>query len=231
MNSRQWGRLILVVFSGGCLAQTETTPTDGQAVSFATPSPGVTDRVNFSSRFPGANESINISVGSTGTPVADNQASIAATISPSAVPTNGESVNSATPSQGPTDSVNSTSLPSGTTESTSDTVGSTAPPNVGASKGNLHQFVSYYPACACDLTPGVCDIGCCCDIGDCGVADLRQYFLGCVLCRSGACIEKWQMFRTNVDSSLVTVTESLFCVQSAGKWLQLIPTRQYTVVP
>ncbi|XP_019743413.1 tectonic-3-like isoform X2 [Hippocampus comes] len=205
MNSRQWGRLILVVFSGGCLAQTETTPTDGQAVSFATPSPGVTDRVNFSSRFPGANESINISVGSTGTPVADNQASIAATISPSAVPTNGESVNSATPSQGPTDSVNSTSLPSGTTESTSDTVGSTAPPNVGASK-----------ACACDLTPGVCDIGCCCDIGDCGVADLSTIFTEChQKAKSGACIEKWQMFRTNVDSSLVTVTESLFCVQSA----------------
>lgn len=144
MNSRQWGRLVLVVFSVGCLpqtrAQSETTPTDGQAVSFATPSPGVTDGANATSRFPGANESLSSSVGSTGTPVTDNQTSIAPTVSPSAVPTNGEPVSSATPSQGTTDSVNSTSLPSGTTESIRDTVGSTAPPNVVASKGKRPPF-------------------------------------------------------------------------------------------
>ncbi|XP_051928049.1 tectonic-3-like [Hippocampus zosterae] len=217
MNRRRWGRLALV-FLVGCLAQTgaqmETTPTDGQAVSFATPSSGVTERVNSSSRFRGANESVNISVGSTGTPVADNQTSGAATISPSAVPTNGEPVHSATLSQRLTDNVNSTNLPSGTTESMSDTVGSTAPPHVEAAK-----------ACACDLTPGVCDIGCCCDTGDCGFADLSTIFTGCQQkAKSGACIEKWLVFRSNVDSSLVTVTESLFCVQSAAVDHFKVPT-------
>ncbi|XP_029934062.1 tectonic-3 [Myripristis murdjan] len=68
--------------------------------------------------------------------------------------------------------------------------------------------------CLCDLTPDFCDIGCCCDIADCGVADLRTIFTGCPeQAISGVCIEKWLMFKANVDPSLVTVTDSLFCVR------------------
>ncbi|XP_028990659.1 tectonic-3-like [Betta splendens] len=89
--------------------------------------------------------------------------------------------------------------------------------------------------CLCDLTPGLCDIGCCCDTVDCGVADLSTVFTGCqqkaVL---GVCIEKWLMFRANVNSSLVTVTDSLFCVRAQGaaldSALQGLPATQYPVL-
>lgn len=36
-----------------------------------------------------------------------------------------------------------------------------------------------YPGCLCDLTPDFCDIGCCCDTVDCGVANLSTVFTGC----------------------------------------------------
>ncbi|KAK9530432.1 hypothetical protein VZT92_011932 [Zoarces viviparus] len=68
--------------------------------------------------------------------------------------------------------------------------------------------------CLCDLTPGFCDIGCCCDTVDCGIANLSTVFTGCPQkAISGVCIEKWLMFMANVDASLVTVTDSLFCVR------------------
>ncbi|XP_054454271.1 tectonic-3-like [Anoplopoma fimbria] len=69
--------------------------------------------------------------------------------------------------------------------------------------------------CLCDLTPAFCDIGCCCDTVDCGIANLSTVFTGCPQkAISGVCIEKWLMFTANVDSSLVTVTDSLFCVRT-----------------
>ncbi|XP_055006160.1 tectonic-3 isoform X2 [Boleophthalmus pectinirostris] len=72
--------------------------------------------------------------------------------------------------------------------------------------------------CLCNLTPDFCDIGCCCDTEDCGVANLSTVFTGCPQkAISGVCVEKWLIFRANVDSSLVTVTDSLFCVQPAEK--------------
>ncbi|CAL1599412.1 unnamed protein product [Knipowitschia caucasica] len=72
--------------------------------------------------------------------------------------------------------------------------------------------------CLCDLTSGFCDIGCCCDTEDCGVANLSTVFTGCPQkAKSGVCVEKWLMFRANVDSSHVSVTDSLFCVQPAVK--------------
>ncbi|KAI3365288.1 hypothetical protein L3Q82_010383 [Scortum barcoo] len=78
--------------------------------------------------------------------------------------------------------------------------------------------------CLCDLTPNFCDIGCCCDTVDCDVANLSTVF---AICRqkavSGVCIEKWLMFRANVDSSLITVTDSLFCVQPEDKAPQSLP--------
>ncbi|XP_054914004.1 tectonic-3-like [Poeciliopsis prolifica] len=69
--------------------------------------------------------------------------------------------------------------------------------------------------CLCDLTPDFCDIGCCCDTADCDVANLATVFTGCPKEDvKRVCIEKWLMFRANVDSSLVTVTDTLFCVQA-----------------
>ncbi|XP_028839811.1 tectonic-3-like isoform X2 [Denticeps clupeoides] len=69
--------------------------------------------------------------------------------------------------------------------------------------------------CWCDLTPGLCDIGCCCDVVDCGVLDPSTVFNSCGgESRSGSCIESWLMFRANVDPALITDTEGLFCVQS-----------------
>ncbi|XP_017289136.1 tectonic-3 isoform X2 [Kryptolebias marmoratus] len=68
--------------------------------------------------------------------------------------------------------------------------------------------------CLCDLTPDFCDIGCCCDTADCDVANLTTVFTGCPQgLLTGVCVEKWLMFRANVDLSLVTVTDTLFCVQ------------------
>ncbi|XP_037134728.1 tectonic-3-like isoform X1 [Syngnathus acus] len=193
MNKHQWLRLrlALVVLSAVCLAQTraqkDATPT--QPASVTPPS-----------------------VKSTGTPFADSQTSTAATVSPSAVATNGESLTSETPSPGVTDGVTPT------TESMNDTFGSTGTPFefTPSPTASIAPFVRDPEVCACDLTPDVCDIGCCCDIADCDVADLSTVFTGCPQkeTKSGHCIEKWLMFRANVDTSLVTVTESLFCVRS-----------------
>uniref|UniRef100_A0A3Q3VSV1 Tectonic-1-3 N-terminal domain-containing protein n=1 Tax=Mola mola TaxID=94237 RepID=A0A3Q3VSV1_MOLML len=101
--------------------------------------------------------------------------------------TSGEPVSSATPP------------PGGTVEATEPTgVG-------GTTELSFFLFVCFFnPACSCDLTPGFCDIGCCCDTVDCDVANL--IFFTCSSCEykfylsSGVCVEKWLMFRANVDS-------------------------------
>ncbi|XP_056433616.1 tectonic-3-like [Gadus chalcogrammus] len=68
--------------------------------------------------------------------------------------------------------------------------------------------------CLCDLSPELCDIGCCCDVLDCGVSDLNSVFSGCPKkTRSGACVEDWLLFRSNVDPALVTRIDGLFCVR------------------
>lgn len=78
--------------------------------------------------------------------------------------------------------------------------------------------------CLCDLTPDFCDIGCCCDTLDCSIANLSTIFTGCPQkAISGVCIEKWLMFRANVDSSLVTVTDLLFCVRPQEETPQSVP--------
>ncbi|XP_061613285.1 tectonic-3-like isoform X1 [Phyllopteryx taeniolatus] len=218
MNSCQWGRLLLafVVLAVECLTQAGTTATltDEQPVSSATPSPGVTDGLKSTSPLPATNDSINVR-GESGTPFADNQTSTAAT---AVSPINGQPVSSATTSSGVTDGVNSTIPLPGTNNSVNVTGGSTGTPFEDT------PIVGLPEACVCDLTPDFCNIGCCCDIADCGVADLSTVFKGCPQkATSGVCIEKWLMFRANVDSSLVSVTESLFCVQSAAEHLE-VPT-------
>ncbi|XP_018582643.2 tectonic-3-like isoform X1 [Scleropages formosus] len=73
------------------------------------------------------------------------------------------------------------------------------------------------PDCPCDVTSRFCDIGCCCDVIDCNIADLSSVFTGCETeQRYGVCVESWLMFRGNVDPALITVNESVFCVRPQG---------------
>ncbi|XP_068160908.1 tectonic-3-like isoform X2 [Antennarius striatus] len=78
--------------------------------------------------------------------------------------------------------------------------------------------------CLCDLTPNFCDIGCCCDNVDCGISNLSTVFTGCPQkSLSGVCIEKWLIFKANVDSSLITQTDSLFCIRTEESKPQTLP--------
>lgn len=107
-------------------------------------------------------------------------------------------------------SQNPTSI-SPTDETSSATVG---PTTQSLPPATTSQPVVIPTVCLCDLTPGLCDIGCCCDVADCGVLDLRTVFSGCPRAVvSGDCIEKWLMFKANINPSFVTVTDTLFCVQ------------------
>ncbi|KAF1373907.1 hypothetical protein PFLUV_G00243800 [Perca fluviatilis] len=144
----------------------------------------------------------------------------AATESGTPSPINGAPFSSATPAPGGTAAVDSTSV--GTTEAaTLDSMSTTAltvsqVPTVvtEAPPATTVQPLVTSDGCLCDLTPDFCDIGCCCDAVNCGIANLSTVFTGCSQkAISGVCIEKWLMFRANVDSSLVTLTDSLFCVR------------------
>ncbi|TKS89851.1 Tectonic-3 Precursor [Collichthys lucidus] len=138
-------------------------------------------------------------------------------------PTNGEPFGSATPAPGgstadftgvgTTEAVTLDSTPA-SMETTMLTVTEAPTAATDAPSAATVQPVGTSGGCLCDLTPDFCDIGCCCDTADCGVANLSTVFTGCPQkAISGVCIEKWLMFRANVNSSLVTVTDSLFCVQ------------------
>ncbi|XP_029311602.1 tectonic-3-like isoform X2 [Cottoperca gobio] len=138
------------------------------------------------------------------------------TVTPS--PMNGESFSSATSAPGGTAAVDSTTeavTPDSMTLSEASTVVTEAPTVVTeAPPATTVQPLLASQGCLCDLTPDFCDVGCCCDTVDCGIANLSTVFTGCPQkAISGVCIEKWLMFRANLDSSLVTVTDSLFCVQ------------------
>ncbi|XP_041829125.1 tectonic-3-like [Melanotaenia boesemani] len=132
-------------------------------------------------------------------------------------PTKGEPFSSVTPTPGVPGTVNSADGP--TEEVTLyPTVGSTVTATLSVSEAPT-TMVTEAPmsaqGCLCNLTPDFCDIGCCCDTADCDVANLSTVFTGCpqpVI--SGVCIEKWLMFRANMNASLLTVTDSMFCVRS-----------------
>nr|XP_046232277.1 tectonic-3-like isoform X2 [Scatophagus argus] len=149
--------------------------------------------------------------------------------------TDGGTFNSATPPPGGTQAADSIGV--GTTEAVTvdSTVDSTAITTLTVSEAptvvteapsaTTTQPVVTSEGCLCDLTPMFCDIGCCCDTVDCGIANLSTVFTRCPQkAISAVCIEKWLMFRANVDSSLVTVTESLFCIRSEDKAPQSLPS-------
>ncbi|XP_034717039.1 tectonic-3-like isoform X2 [Etheostoma cragini] len=131
----------------------------------------------------------------------------AATESVTPSPMDGVPFSSATPTPGGTAAVGSGST-TALTASQAPTVVTEEPP------ATTSQPLVTSEGCLCDLTPDFCDIGCCCDTVNCGIANLSTVFTGCPQKDiSGVCIEKWLMFRANVDLSLVTVTDSLFCVR------------------
>ncbi|XP_053367437.1 tectonic-3-like [Clarias gariepinus] len=92
--------------------------------------------------------------------------------------------------------------------------GGTEGPVVSTVRTSVTQTTRASDGCICNVTPDFCDIGCCCDVADCGVADLSSVFSNCGQeTRPGVCIESWLMFRANVDPQLVTDTGTLFCVK------------------
>ncbi|XP_069044447.1 tectonic-3-like isoform X2 [Lepisosteus oculatus] len=75
--------------------------------------------------------------------------------------------------------------------------------------------------CPCDLSPGLCDLSCCCDLHDCDQTDLRSVFTSCVeeagRSPSVQCVEGWMLFKVNVASGILWRTEgqtNLLCVQT-----------------
>uniref|UniRef100_UPI003AAB4AF1 tectonic-3-like isoform X1 n=1 Tax=Centroberyx gerrardi TaxID=166262 RepID=UPI003AAB4AF1 len=209
------GRLAHAATEAGVTSQSpltiNTSPTNGEPFSPTTPAPGATSEKQEDSTSIGTSEvatpepdsTASIGTSEVATPEPDSTASIGTSEVATPEP---DSTASPTLSEAPTVAV--------TTEAPSPT---TATP------------VVIPDVCLCDLTPDFCDIGCCCDIADCGVADLRTVFTGCPeKAISGVCIEKWLMFRANVDPSLVTVTDSLFCVRpednaTASRTLPALP--------
>ncbi|XP_044035374.1 tectonic-3-like [Siniperca chuatsi] len=141
-------------------------------------------------------------------------------------PTNGEPFSSATPAPGGTGTVDSTTEAVTLDSMATTTLTVSEAPTVvtEAPSATSGQPVVISEGCLCDLTPDFCDIGCCCDTVDCRIANLSTVFTGCPQkAISGVCIEKWLMFRANVDSSLVTVTDSLFCVRPEDNSAQSLP--------
>ncbi|XDV44790.1 hypothetical protein PO909_013029 [Leuciscus waleckii] len=68
--------------------------------------------------------------------------------------------------------------------------------------------------CLCDVTPDFCNIGCCCDVMDCGLLNLSSVFNNCGQdAGCGVCLESWLMLRTQIDPALVTLNGNLLCVQ------------------
>ncbi|XP_071395791.1 tectonic-3-like isoform X2 [Centroberyx affinis] len=210
------GRLAHAATEAGVTSQSPLTintgPTNGEPFSPTTPGPGAT---------PEPDSTASIGTSEVATPEPDSTASIGTS-------------EVATPEPDSTASI-------GTSEVATPEPDSTASPTLTLSEALTVAVTTEAPSpttvtplvipevCLCDLTPDFCDIGCCCDIADCGVADLRTIFTGCQeKATSGVCIEKWLMFRANVDPSLVTVTDSLFCVRpednaTASRTLPALP--------
>lgn len=68
--------------------------------------------------------------------------------------------------------------------------------------------------CICDVTPDFCDIGCCCDVMDCGLLNPSSVFNSCHQgTGSGICLESWMIFKANINPALVTLSVDRFCVQ------------------
>ncbi|XP_063791475.1 tectonic-3 [Pseudophryne corroboree] len=86
--------------------------------------------------------------------------------------------------------------------------------------------------CSCDLTPGSCDINCCCD-PDCTASNLTALFSFCLPGSTKAerwvCLSNWLIFRNNTPYTTAVVGSpptELFCVLSAGASLNYFVSPQ-----
>ncbi|XP_056389716.1 tectonic-3 [Hyla sarda] len=84
--------------------------------------------------------------------------------------------------------------------------------------------------CVCDLSPGSCDINCCCD-PDCSSSDPTNVFSFCLpgstKAQRWACLSSWLIFRNNTPYTttlLGTAPAELFCVSSADASLNYFVT-------
>lgn len=107
---------------------------------------------------------------------------------------------------------------------------STSPPDHAVSKATLEAspetrtFSRTFdmPLCTCDITPGVCDLNCCCDITDCDLTDGPESVF--THCTPGSkrlpdwqCVSDSLLFRSNVPSSAEIQTDGQtrqFCVRT-----------------
>ncbi|KAM8960349.1 tectonic-3 [Pelodytes ibericus] len=89
--------------------------------------------------------------------------------------------------------------------------------------------------CTCDLSPGVCDINCCCD-PDCSSAAPTSVFSSCLpgstKAQTQVCLYSWLIFRSNTPYSTVRISSSsprtpeLFCVIPGDASLNYFVTPQ-----
>ncbi|KAK1881589.1 Tectonic-3 [Dissostichus eleginoides] len=208
MNPRRWCPLVLI-FSVVLCGRSAHAATDPSVTSTVTPSP--TGGGSFSSETPAP-----------GGKAAEDFTGVSTTEAVTPDPM--------TPTESPAGDTESPSMvtenPSMVTESPAVVTESPAEVTGGPPVTTVQPLLSS-EGCLCDLTPDFCDIGCCCDTVDCGIANLSTVFTGCPQkAISGVCIEKWLMFRANVNTSLVTVTDSLFCVRPEDKSPQSLPAPQ-----
>ncbi|XP_056626767.1 tectonic-3-like isoform X2 [Triplophysa dalaica] len=90
----------------------------------------------------------------------------------------------------------------------------TANPNATFTDVITAESITNPSDCPCDVTPDFCDIGCCCDLMDCGLLNPDSVFIGCQQSTgSGICLESWMMFKANINPMLVTLSGDRFCVQ------------------
>nr|XP_040032111.1 tectonic-3-like [Gasterosteus aculeatus aculeatus] len=224
MHFRQWfcsfqicffscGRLVHAATGSGVTSTLIPSSVDGEPFSSATPAAGAPAAVDVTSVGPTEasteHSTLTANLDSTlGSTLTSNLDSTLTSNLDSSLTSNLDSTLTSNLDSSLTSNLDSTLSSIATTPLTASVAASEAPPATPV----LPLVTS--EGCLCDLTPDFCDIGCCCDTVDCGIANLSAVFTGCPQkVMLGVCIEKWLMFTANVDSSLVTVTDSLFCVR------------------
>ncbi|XP_006157374.1 tectonic-3 isoform X2 [Tupaia chinensis] len=93
-------------------------------------------------------------------------------------------------------------------------------PTLAAPENGTADLFPALPICVCDLTPGACDINCCCD-RDCGLLHPRTVFSFClpgsVRSSSWVCVDSSLIFRSNSPFPSRVFTDSdgvpQFCVR------------------
>ncbi|XP_074659992.1 tectonic-1-like [Tubulanus polymorphus] len=140
---------------------------------------------------------------------------------------------SSTPSASPTTATQSTANPTSAPTTNAPTTPPPAPPTttiivpISPTTTNVPNNTDLGP-CTCDLTPGVCDVNCCCDPA-CTSNDLNA-FTRCDesvnLQSTQYCIQQSKVFRSNTPHTVDVSNPSLFCIVTDN-----FQTRNYYYVP